>query len=279
MAMSLDRIHRFAIWSLTASAVVALGVTTAQAAPVVNFNISVNGGTGGPFSTSFSQNGDPTFTPPGVFNYQQSLPYGAPPTTGPINGPANEWSIVSWDFNADGDPSGIGGATGAKIGSGFVVKNNLPDGATPADNHLQFSIMITMNVMPSSGATTFFGSGGQVLTIDQSLAGHWGTLSATTTPVWNFMIDGGTAASLFSPGYVLGASNGPSTAGGSANLTPAQTAGLAGIHPTTMGIRLDFDLTPGETAAFTGVFGFIPGPGSLALLALSALMTRSRRRR
>ena len=78
---------------------------------------------------------------------------------------------------------------------------------------------------------------------------------------------------------VFGGTAGPfSTNSTSANLVAGQTGPLAGISPTSIGIRLDFDLTPGETVTFNGAFAFVPAPGCLALLGLAGL-TGSRRRR
>jgi hypothetical protein len=258
-----------------------LCASSASASPVVQFDILVTGGSGGPFGTSFLQNGAPTPNSD-VFNYQHTNPWGGG-NVGPLNGPLGEWVISSWDFNADGDPAGTGGSTGAKINTGFIIKNLRPDGADPLganpnQNRLQFSIMVTMPVMPSVGPTQFFGSGAMLLTIDESPNNYAGILSAPNGPIFNYMINGVDVASLFPAGFQMGGTNGPTTAGTSGNLTATQTGPLTGIHPTTMGIRLDFELTPGEQVSFTGVFGFIPGPGGLALLAVAALR-QSRRRR
>lgn len=273
MPVLAKRYGRFTCQALVAGAGAALFASMASASPIVNFDIVVTGGTGSPNNVSFVQAGTPTVMP-GVFNYQQT---GSPFPTG-IQGPNNEWDISVWNFNADGDPTGTGGSTGAKIGSAFTVTNNLPDVANAAANHLYFSIMVTMPVLASSGPTTFFGNGGFTLSSPGSQFGAPGQITAIGNPIWNFMINGGDVASLFPAGFNLGLS-GAGTNSTSANLLAGQTGPLAGIHPTTMGIRLDFDLTAGETVTFNGVFGFVPTPGCLALLGLAGLTGRSRRRR
>jgi len=242
--------------------------TAASATPVVHFDINVLGGTGGPYNNSFDQAGVATVNPQ-VFNYHSD--------PGGLNAPNGEWSILSWDFNADQDPSGSGAETGARIGSAFTVQNNRPDGLTPADNHLFFSIMVTLPISPLAVGTSFFGNGGMTLTIDDSPNNFPGELKSVGGPMWNYRVNGSDVASLFPSGFVLGGSDGPTTASTSGNLSAAQTAPLVGMTPTTLGIRLDFDLTPGERVTFNGVFGFVPTPGALALLGLAGLTSRRRR--
>lgn len=247
-----------------------------HANPVLNFDITVTGGTAGFFNTSWNQNGSPTATP-GVFSY---TPGNSPFPTG-INDPMfGEWSMAMWNINADNDPAGSGASTGARLGGAlFTVTNNLPNAQDPAANHLQFSIIISMNVLTAQQPTSFFGNGGMTLNIDDSPFNNPGILTTTSGSMWKFLINGNQAAGLYESGYELGGSDGPTTASTSANLTPAQTGPLAGIVPTSIGIRLDFDLTPGETVSFNGLFGFVPGPGAAALLGLAALAGRTRRRR
>ena len=97
--------------------------------------------------------------------------------------------------------------------------------------------------------------------------------------MWNATIDGLDAVSLFPNGSAFGGSNGPATVdSGPEFLSAAQLASLANQNPSNIGVRLDFDLTPGETVGFVGVFGFIPAPGALALLGLAGLAGRTRRR-
>lgn len=243
----------------------------ASAAPTVDFNVSVLGGTGGPFNSAWSQVGVPTATP-GVFNINQT---NSPFPTG-LNGPGNEWAISVWDFSADDDPAGAGAAAGARLGAVFTVTNNLTESGNPAENHLYFSIFINMNVQTAGQPTSFFGNGGMTLTAPGG-SGSFNQITAVNSPIWNFLINGADVASLYPSGFNLGLS-GPGTNSTSQNLTAGQTGPLAGIVPNSIGIRLDFDLTPGETVTFNGVFAFVPAPGGLALLGLAGL-ARGRRRR
>jgi len=270
MPVIAKRSDRFICGAACLGATLIFGLS-AQASPTVDFNISVTGGTGAP-NYAFTQFGTPTVMP-GVYNYQQT---GSPFPAG-IVGPNNEFEISVWNFNADGDPTGTGGATGAKIGSAFTVTNNMPDLADPAGNHLQFHILVSMPVLPNIQPTSYFGNGGMTLSSPGSGFNTPAEIKALNTPIWNFLIDGSDVAGLFNPGFALGFS-GAGTSSTSGNLSAGQTGPLAGIYPTTLGIRLDFDLTPGETVTFNGVFGFIPGPGGLALLGLAGLFGRGRRR-
>ena len=256
---------------VVACGAMALVAPASFADPIVNFNVSVLGGSGGPFNAAWAQNGVPTATP-GVFNFNQANS----PFPAGLNGPGNEWSISVWDFAADNDPAGAGAAAGARLGAVFTVTNNLVETGNPAQNHLYFSIFINMAVQPAGQPTSFFGNGGMTLTAPGG-SGGFNQITAVNSPIWNYLINGNTVASLYPNGFNLGLS-GPGTNSTSQNLLPAQTNPLAGIVPTSIGIRLDFDLTPGETVTFNGVFAYVPAPGGLALLGLAGL-ARGRRRR
>lgn len=269
MAVHMKCSSLFTVCGLAVGALALAAPTHAN--PIVNFDVTVLGGLGGPFSTSWSQVGVPTATP-GVFNFNQT---NSPFPTG-LNGPDNQWSVSVWDFAADDDPAGAGAAAGARLGAAFTVTNNLPETGNPADNHLYFSIYINMNVYTAAQPTSFFGSGGMTLTAPGG-SGGFNQITAVGGPIWNYRVNGADVASLYPAGFNLGLS-GPGTNSTSANLSPAQTAPLAGLVPTNIGIRLDFDLTPGETVTFNGVFAYIPAPGGLALLGLAGLLGARRRR-
>lgn len=259
--------------SLVRLATLGLAVATFTAVPAPNatgsvmFDINVTGGSFGPYSNSFTQGGTPTGNPQ-VRNYQ-----------GTLNDPFGEWSIINWDFNADDNPTGSGAETGVRLGSVFTLQNNRPDGATAGDNHLYFSIMVTQDLAFAMTATQIWGNGGMTLTIDESPNGFAGTLSAIGSPIWNYRINNSDAASLFDPPFQLGGSNGPSTISASNTaLNGSQTGPYIGAVVTSIGIRLDFDLSPGERVTFNGALGIIPAPGALALLGLAGLVGRPRRR-
>jgi hypothetical protein len=253
--------------ALVGMAIVAPALIASNALAVVQFDIQVLGGTNGVYNNSFSQNGTATINPQ-VLNYQGSLvdPFG-------------EWSILNWDFNADQTPSGVGAEMGVRMGAVFTVQNNRPDGATANDNHLYFSIMISQTLAGAMTATAVGGNGGMTLTLDDSPNDFAGTLRAINNPIWNYRLNGADVASLFDAPFQLGGSDGPSTVSASnIGLNPGQTGPLVGTVVTSMGIRLDFDLSPGERVTFNGAFFVIPAPGALALLGLAGMVGGRRRR-
>jgi hypothetical protein len=259
------RVNRAIIGSIMAGALLVVGHAV-QADPIVNFDVTVLGGTN-PFNTNFNQTGLVTGTP-GVHNLN------AVNSIHPTGlGVANEWEISGWDFNADDDPGGL--SPGAFLGAGFTLANNMADGTGP----LHFTITLNMNTLPAGQPTLFFGSGGMTLNIDDSPSGQAGELkSFGNGSVWTYRVNGADGPSLFGPAYTLGGNDGPDTDGDSANLSALQTAPLAGMSPTSIGIRLDFTLSAGESATFNGAWGYIPAPGAIGLLALAGMAGRGRRR-
>lgn len=285
--------NRSSVCLTALGATLLLGVSSAPAAPIVNFDISVLGGSSGPYSTSLTQEG---VAAGALFNYNTANDYfwpdqGPGPYSGALNDPigdpdgAPEWQIESWGFNGDDDPSGSGANGGARLGTGFVIKNLRPQGATAADNHLQFSILISMDLIGPAVAQSFVGNAAMTLTIDNPNPPNSfnGVLTSIDSPVWDAMLNGAHAVSLFdhgTPPFTLG--GGPGTAGTSGTVVSSQWSSLVGTTVDSMGIRLHFDLTPGEKISFTGLWRMnpvIPAPGALALLGLAGIMARGRRRR
>jgi uncharacterized protein (TIGR03382 family) len=221
-----------------------LTVSSADAAPIVNFDIDVLGATGGPYSNTFNQNGP--------------IVAGSLGSTTP-----GEWSIDWGPFSADDDPGATGG-DGVNLNSVFTVQNT-------HTSNLQFSILISMDVLPANAS--FYAIAG-TNNLESLTAGNV-TLSSTNAfgaglPIWSFLVDGGTHDTLFPAPYSL------STSG-----TQAQSADdlgpMAGT-PSNIGIRLVFDLSPGAEINFNGTFQYIPTPGALALLGLAGVIGRRRRR-
>lgn len=249
---------------IPAIAACVFGAASVEAAPIVNFNVQVHGATGGPFSTSFNQNGAVTGTP-GIFNFDDG--------GSPLVGAGNEWSI-DWNFNADEDPEGAGAAMGVSLGSVFTVRNNLVQTGNPAQNHLQFSILVSMNTLPANAVGYLIGAANNLT----STSSTPGVLSTTNefgagNALWTYQVNGSNIATLFNSGYSLTPASNPGTVSDSAGSGGV----LAGV-PNNIAIRLVFDLSAGEEVSFNGNLAYIPTPGALVLLGLAGLVSRRRRR-
>jgi hypothetical protein len=239
---------------LATTAALMLSAASASANPIVNYDISVLGGTGGPFNL------------PGLGVNGVLQPNGKYLHAGVLNGPANEWSIM---YNTTSDPDPIGGAS---LSSGLTVSNNMAD-LGGAGNHLIFQITLTLPVAQASLPATF--SGNMSMTLSTT-AGGQGVVNTVNSPLWMGMINGATAASLYPNGFFLNA--GPQS---NASTAPGQNTGLFPYNNpiNTIGISFLFELTPGDTMTFTDNFAFIPGPGAMGVLMLGGIGGVSRRRR
>ena len=92
-------------------------------------------------------------------------------------------------------------------------------------------------------------------------------------PVWSAAIEGELLGTMFVNPFNLSLSG---------EGTAAIDEALSGTTPFNggeLGLRLSFTLSPGDTVAFGTSVGFIPTPGAIAVLGLSLVSGRSRRRR
>jgi hypothetical protein len=255
----------------TTSAVLAFGVfalamtPTSHAGPVVLFDLDVFGGDApGSYSNSFNSVGNATANPQ-IFNHigSQMDPNGV-----------TDWSLA-WDFNSDTDPS-VGQAS---LGAGFTFENLMADQADPAANHLHVIINLTLSVLPPGLPATFGGNAGMTLTIrpDLNFSNDGELNTFGNNAMWTYLINGANNGTLYAPGFQLA---GQSPQQGDATLNTNQTLSSFQFNQpvSDIGIRIEFDLTPGEKVTFNGVFAFIPAPGALALFGLAGLCGRGRRR-
>jgi len=145
-----------------------------------------------------------------------------------------------------------------------------------------YTLIFTLPVGPIAGASVMGGSTQGGIT-DANFAGGatLSTLGAGRS-LYNGQIDGVDVLSLFSDPKTIVAP----FAGGSAS--DSTNAGLPGVTisgpavTTSIGIKHEFSLTPGDRATFTSFFVVeqaIPEPASLSLLAIGGLMILCRRRR
>ena len=213
-----------------------------------------------PYSVSINLGGqtvnpgdlDVTFTPTtkgGV--YQLNSPYVG--TNGKID---------SWGSAYDIDPY---------VTNNFVVVNTTAFTQT-------YVFTVTSPIVPQLPTTTMIGSVGLTITNTASASA---LLDDDGSPIYTALIDGLPVAALFSPAYSL------PCAGAFCSDTDSTDFGIpipiAGPGATTsIGVQIQFDLSPGDSAGVTSVFNInaVPEPMTGALLAagIMGLAIAGRRR-
>jgi hypothetical protein len=254
MTVFARRVSRTLSVALFPVAAVAVFSPAALANPVVNFNVAVSGSP----VQNFNGVGAPTANPQ-LFSHQ-----GSTSDTG--------WNL-SWNFSSDPDAVG-----GGRLGCVFTFENLLADTANPDQNHLQGDITITLPTNPVGLPATFGGNAAMTFLIRPNAFNNDGVLTTVgNNAMWTYGINGGTAATLFAPGFEMAGSSpqqGDSTL--NSNLSLASFPFNQPVN--NVSIRLQFDITPGDQVQFTGVFLFVPAPGALGVFALAGLMGGRRRR-
>ena len=181
------------------------------------------------------------------------------------------WEI-KWDSVFNNATGGLAPG-GAFVTANIVVTNN--------DVSIQnFSLLMTL-ATGTLGAVTERGSVvGTVTDLNEDDAT---VFAPTGSRIYTPMIDGAAEAAGFlmvdpfsqnAGGTFQSSAVGPADFGIPVPLVASQSV------DESIGILLDFDLTPGDTASFTSIFEvIIPAPGVIGLLAVAAVGTRRRRRR
>lgn len=171
-------------------------------------------------------------------------------------------TIESWGSSYDTDPF---------VTQNFVVTNN--SGFTQT-----YVFTVTSPVVPQTPATLMNGSVGLTIT---NTASPSADLDDNGNAIYTALIDGVGVQTLFNPVYALSCTPAFCSDTDSADFgIPVPIAGPAAL--TSIGIRIQFDLSPGDSAGVTSVFNIvaIPEPVSGALLAsgLLGLALAGRRR-
>jgi hypothetical protein len=231
--------------SVVAVAFTAVATQAGIVPPDLNVNVQVNG------NQSF--NGDASGQPTGT------------PTTGEYVGQQDMggW-VLDWDLLGSTNP----------FITGTVAMTN--QSAVP----VTYLVDITLPIAPALAAPTLIGGSIQGgLTVDDTA----GELSSAGDSIYRALIDGsevGEPAKLFDDPTTTGLS-GPFTSptlGSESFGAPIPSAPGPAVT-SSIGIRFEFTLTPGDRATFTASFVVIPTPGAAGLFAIAGLATMRRRRR
>lgn len=229
------------------AAVAALSVSAFAMAgnpPLVSIDVTVDGN-----NTPFAPGGTNTATT-GVYNY--------------IGSGIGAGHITTWNFNA----------TNSAETSPAFVSGNFTFTNTSALIQV-YDVLVTLFTSPAGPSSLIGGSVAGGLTANED-GGVLSTLPQT--PLWTAYIDGNAQASLIPFGVAAAGPFDSATLGSDAFGIPIPSQPGPALG-STMQIRLQFALTPGDQASFTSVFVLqvVPAPAGLALLGLAGLTGRRRR--
>ena len=176
-----------------------------------------------------------------------------------------DMTMNSWSFTLDADP----------VISGTTVVTNNTAGVQ------QFTLIFNLPVAPIPGGTLI---GGSIQGGVTDNTGDGATLSTVLgSSFYAALIDNASVQTLYADpsSVVAGAflsNNLPNVAFGTP--IPSQPGPPVGPIPSTIGIRLDFTLTPGDSASFTSNFVVVPvpEPGTALLMAMGLGVLAARRR-
>jgi hypothetical protein len=184
-----------------------------------------------------------------------------------IGGITNEFWTLTWDCIVNDDP--------------FVVATiNVQNTSGATQN---FSNFMNLGIAGTYDPTLMNGSVSAGLTNGSPLT-TGATLSAGADPIYQAFIDPGAnppaasaARTIWNSGYSLSASQLQGSA--SDNAAFANEIGPGAF--TSIGLKLQFNLTPGDSASVSGIFQIeqVPGPASLAVFAIFGAISGGRRRR
>jgi len=149
---------------------------------------------------------------------------------------------------------------------------------TNTSNSVQtFTIFGTMLVAPIAGPTTMSGSITGTVT---DLNGNGAEVTSDpfgVDSIYTAIVDGTDEVRYLMTDFSFEA-NGPFLSGTGGPQAFSNEAGPAGGVAISIAIRLEFTLTPGDSASFTSIFTIVPAPAALAVLGLGVVGLGRRRR-
>lgn len=154
-------------------------------------------------------------------------------------------TVTQWNLFLDADPT---------VSNFIAIQNNLAVAQT-------FTITVQIPIAPAIGAPITIQ--GSIVGGATDFNGNGVTLSNSTGSIYTALVDGNPVQTLLdSPqSYSAGA-------GGSVGFGPASFGPFAIGSPatTSIGITINFTLSPGDLASYTSVFTVTPEPGTLLLV-------------
>jgi hypothetical protein len=250
MSLSLRRLRSFAVAACLAFVV---ALPSAQANVDLELDWWVDGLVAADSSVVGTDLGN------GMFNYAGDLMY--------LN-PMNPFEMVTLSFNLNGKPDPNVGMNNAVLISGNITVENMF--SSEIDVRVLLELPLKNPLLPT---TTVSGSAAVGLTTEGA-----GSVASLGVPVWQGLTDGtplGAGASFFLDPYSLDLAD-TGSVGDSGNIVPFD----GGAIVSSIGIDLNFSLTPLDQTSFTSVLGAIPvpAPGAFVVLAAAGLIVRRRRR-
>lgn len=246
------------IISLTAIAIAAgvASTATADTSVIPNLSMSVSSTLGGTSTFNPAEYGSAWQAGPSIFGF-----------SGSNNSSPGNWGM-GWSMLVNPDP--------------FIVSNIAVTNTSLVTQ--TFVISVQMPIDTSMSGFPFICIGGSVVGSVTDGNGDGATLASPVNgSLYSAFVDGNLVATLLDDPFdavvtdpYLSAGVGPVDFG-----SPIPSQLVLTQATMSFGITLAFTLTAGDTASFTSIFvveGCIPGPASLALLAVAG-MAGSRRRR
>lgn len=231
------------IASALACAVCSIASGASETAPVIGFDMSI-----GQHTSSWQDAFGTAIADSTLWSYGGSM--------------SNAGGSLEYSLYADPDPV---------LGFDFSFWNT-------SEETQAFSVVVTLPVAVWANATTIGASIGGSVT-DANSDGDALLSSISNGPVFNGLIDGAAWLPLFEGISVTAPYAGGTTIISDVDGLPGPSKpGPLGVD-FTISITLDFNLTPGDRASFTGVFivEYVPAPSAALLLVGGALLGRRRR--
>lgn len=185
-------------------------------------------------------------------------------------GPDARWT-AAWEVVYGGGSAGVVGAGGGSVDAELVFTNNSP-------GFVRVEVLVNVPVDAIAGSSIMSGGVGATVTNNDAFGGDAEIRNSMALgfeePIYNGLIDGASAQTLWTSGYSLMAIGGAASASDSDSFAGVAGPSVAG----TIGVHLVVDISPFDSTTVSGIFTVIPGPAGLAVLGIAGLLGGRRRR-